>query len=296
MEEVAEPVLTLEQISRCLNVSTKTISRWRDCGLVSRRVVCNGRRQVGFLKSLVDRFVAHNRDRVERGGRFSQLSEEEREDILRRAKRLSRVGHGTLTEVSRREPIVLSPPLTGDRWVDTSGCCEIIFAHRYTLNPTNGTLGTSERFAIDFWQLDAQGRVVVGDIKELTNWHCYGAEVVAAAAGEVVQVVNDLPDQVLGEPVSGVTGETAPGNHVIIEVSSGAFVALCHLQHGSARVSLGQSVAVGDGLGRCGNSGNSTEPHVHVQAMDGPDPSHACAVALSFRGRLPRNREIVAAP
>src|SRR5258708_1943601 len=56
VEAVAEPVLTLEQISRDLHVSTKTISRWRERGLVGRRVVYNGRRQVGFLKSVVDRF------------------------------------------------------------------------------------------------------------------------------------------------------------------------------------------------------------------------------------------------
>jgi len=102
VDAVAEPVLTLEQISQQFNVSTKTISRWRERGLTSRRVVCNGRRQVGFLQSVVDRFLATNKARVERGSRFSQLSEGEREDILRRAKRLSRVNSSTLTEVSRR--------------------------------------------------------------------------------------------------------------------------------------------------------------------------------------------------
>src|SRR5262249_38861302 len=102
VETVSEPVLTIEQVSERFNVSTKTISRWRERGLVGRRVVCNGRRQVGFVQSVVDRFLEHNKERVERSGRFSQLSDGEREDILRRAKRLSRVGGGTLTEVSRR--------------------------------------------------------------------------------------------------------------------------------------------------------------------------------------------------
>jgi RNA polymerase sigma factor (sigma-70 family) len=102
VEAVPEPVLTLEQISSRLNVSPKTIRRWRDRGLVGRRVLCNGRSQVGFLQSVVDRFVAANAERVEKGRRFSQLSEAEKEDILRRAKRLARVGTGTLTEVSRR--------------------------------------------------------------------------------------------------------------------------------------------------------------------------------------------------
>jgi RNA polymerase sigma factor (sigma-70 family) len=102
VEAVEEPVLTLEQISKQLNVSTKTIARWRERGLVGRHVLYNGRRQVGYLRSLVDRFLSTNQDRVERGGRFSQLSDLEREDILRRAKRLSRVSNSTLTEISRR--------------------------------------------------------------------------------------------------------------------------------------------------------------------------------------------------
>src|SRR5215472_13605290 len=82
VETVPEPVLTMEQISQWLNVSTKTISRWRQRGLVGRRIVCNGRRQVGYLQSVVERFLAANKDRVERSSRFSQLSDSEREEIL----------------------------------------------------------------------------------------------------------------------------------------------------------------------------------------------------------------------
>src|SRR5262249_24065985 len=102
VEQPVEPFMTLGEVSEQLNVSAKTISRWRRQGLVGRRVLQNGRWQLGFPKSVVERFVADNRDRVERGSRFSQLSEDEKADILRRAKRLSRVSAGTLTEVSRR--------------------------------------------------------------------------------------------------------------------------------------------------------------------------------------------------
>jgi RNA polymerase sigma factor (sigma-70 family) len=102
VEDVAEPVLTLDQVSQRFNVSTKTISRWRDRGLVGRRIMYKGKRQLGYLQSVVDRFLAANRDRVERSSKFSQLTEIEREEILRRARRLSRVGGSTLTEVSRR--------------------------------------------------------------------------------------------------------------------------------------------------------------------------------------------------
>jgi len=102
IEKIEEQVMTLEEISKKLNVSTKTINRWRQKGLIGLPVLCNGRRQVGFLPSHVQLFLNANQERVEKSSRFTQLSEEEKEEILRRARRLSRVSGGTLTEVSRR--------------------------------------------------------------------------------------------------------------------------------------------------------------------------------------------------
>ncbi|QDU97610.1 sigma-70 family RNA polymerase sigma factor [Lignipirellula cremea] len=99
--EVGEPVLTLEEVSRMFNVSTKTISRWRQQGLVSRRFVLDGRKRVGFLNSSVDRFVEANRDRVKRGERFSQLTDHDRDDIIDRARRLARSG-ACPADVTRR--------------------------------------------------------------------------------------------------------------------------------------------------------------------------------------------------
>jgi murein DD-endopeptidase MepM/ murein hydrolase activator NlpD len=79
----------------------------------------------------------------------------------------------------------------------------------------------------------------------------------------------------------------------MIETRDGPVVAVCHLQRASVQVQFGQSVLVGDPLGRCGNSGNSTEPHVHLQAIDRVNVPHASAVPITFGGRLPRNGEIV---
>jgi RNA polymerase primary sigma factor len=101
-EVVADGIVTLEEVSRQLNVSTKTIRRWRALGLVGSRVYQNGRTRVAFDRTVVDRFLAAHSDRVLRGSRFSQLSEEEREEVVRRARRLARAAGGTLTEVSRR--------------------------------------------------------------------------------------------------------------------------------------------------------------------------------------------------
>jgi hypothetical protein len=180
--------------------------------------------------------------------------------------------------------------------------------------PSHGTRLFASAYAIDFVPVDERGRSARLSVDSLFRpeqpelFPGFGRRITAPAPGMVVAVHDTEPDHESFRGIPSIryaltqrqrlgTGWRAlAGNHVIIEMSSGAFVALCHLQHGSIQVSVGQSLAVGDEIGRCGNSGNSTEPHVHVQAMDGADPSHASAVALSFRGGLPRNREIVAVP
>ncbi len=100
-EDMLEQVHTVEELSKLFKVSTKTISRWREQGLVSRRFIFGGRKRVGFLRSSVERFVAKNNDRVKRGERFSQLSAEERDDIIDLARRLAVAG-SCPSEVARR--------------------------------------------------------------------------------------------------------------------------------------------------------------------------------------------------
>jgi RNA polymerase primary sigma factor len=100
-DNIGEQVLTVEELAKQFNVSTKTISRWRELGLVSRRLVFDGRKRVGFLRSSVDRFVKGNQERVARGARFSQLNDEQRREIIDRARRLASAG-GCQSEISRR--------------------------------------------------------------------------------------------------------------------------------------------------------------------------------------------------
>ncbi len=100
-ESLAEEVLTLEQVSQHYKVSTKTVDRWRNRGLVSRRFMFGNKKRIGFLKSAVDRFVLKHADDIERGSKFSQLTEKDREEIISRARRLARFG-GCPAEISRR--------------------------------------------------------------------------------------------------------------------------------------------------------------------------------------------------
>lgn len=101
LELPAEPLLTLAEVSRKFNVSTKTISRWRRHGLVGVRVAKDGRRQLVFPLSVVERFVQEHSKQVERGRRFSHLTLDEKQEIIRQARNLANFG-GSLTDVSRR--------------------------------------------------------------------------------------------------------------------------------------------------------------------------------------------------
>lgn len=100
-ETVGEQVFTVDELAKQFNVSTKTISRWRALGLVSRRLVFDGRKRVGFLRSSVDRFVKNNQVRVDRGARFSQLTDTQREEYVERARQLAQSGTGQ-AEISRQ--------------------------------------------------------------------------------------------------------------------------------------------------------------------------------------------------
>lgn len=101
VDQAGEQVLTVEDLSRKYNVSTKTVDRWRKRGLVSRRFKFGNRTRVGFLNSSVERFVQDHGDEIERGSKFSQLSEDERQNIILKARKFARVG-ACPSEVSER--------------------------------------------------------------------------------------------------------------------------------------------------------------------------------------------------
>lgn len=100
-EQVGEEMLTLEEICQRFNVSTKTIGRWRLRGLVARRFKANGRSQLGFPLASVESFARAHGDRVEKSGRFSHLSEPEREQIVLAARAMASRGE-SLVDVSRK--------------------------------------------------------------------------------------------------------------------------------------------------------------------------------------------------
>lgn len=100
-EDLNETVLTVREISEKFNVSAKTVDRWRDRGLASRRLTVNGRKRVMIPSSTLDRFVSVHRDEIERSRNFRQMTESEREEIITAARELAATGVG-LTEASKQ--------------------------------------------------------------------------------------------------------------------------------------------------------------------------------------------------
>lgn len=97
---------------------------------------------------------------------------------------------------------------------------------------------------------------------ELTDYGCYGVPVVSPTAAEVVEVHDGEPDMTPG--VISDNYEAAEGNFVVLKLDTGTYLLLAHLKQGSVRVKAGDWVAEGQELGRCGNSGNTSEPHIHI--------------------------------
>ena len=177
-------------------------------------------------------------------------------------------------KISDAKPLIIGPPLAGAGWVAANGCCNADITHRGSVQSVNGALYDSQRFAIDWMRLDDQGRMVHGEENDVHNYNDYGADVLAVADAKVVSVLNNLDDQVPGrlpEP-SSITIETVDGNHVILDLGGGRFAFYAHLQKNSIRVRPGDAVKKGAVVGKLGNTGNTSAPHLHFHIMNRPSP------------------------
>jgi hypothetical protein len=174
--------------------------------------------------------------------------------------------------VDNRLPLALGPPFRSGLWLVHEGPGNHRSHHWGSQLADDGRVTVPQRFAIDFIGLDASGRAVRGDARtpRNDNWHGFAADVIAVADGIVRDaqdgVVDNVPLAPLGPPAS-VTARGLYGNYVVVE-TDGRFVHYAHLQRGSLRVTTGQRVRRGDGLGRVGNSGNTSGPHLHLHVSD----------------------------
>jgi murein DD-endopeptidase MepM/ murein hydrolase activator NlpD len=128
-----------------------------------------------------------------------------------------------------------------------------------------------QRFAYDL-QIVRQATTHQGDGKHNTDYYCYGKPVLAPGDGIISTVVDRYPDN---EPGKTNPADHAGGNHVVIDHGNGEFSMLCHMQPGSLTVKAGERVKAGQPLGLTGNSGNTSEPHLHY---------HLQTTAVFFKG------------
>jgi hypothetical protein len=178
--------------------------------------------------------------------------------------------HVATTDVTTNAPLVLGPPLKGDRWVAAASCCDSY--HRRAVLPINGARHLAQRYAIDWIRLTPDDRLATGDPKLNASYPQFGVEAIAAADATVVHVQDGMPEGTPGSFAPGVTATNADGNAVILDLGGGRFALYAHLQPGSIRVHEGARVKRGDVLGLVGNTGNSDAPHLHFHVMDGPSP------------------------
>jgi hypothetical protein len=221
----------------------------------------------------------------------------------------SRDHTGSMHSGLRAETVVLALPFRG-RWrVENSP------AHRV---PSHGGPAFGSSYAIDFVNVDESGRsapftwrsTVAAEPPE--RFLGFGVPILSPVTGRVVAAHDQEPDHagrrsqlvllpyMLGQAKRAREGAAGlAGNHVVIALSNrGPFVLVAHLKRDTVQVRVGDEVSALDPIGRCGNSGNSTEPHVHVQVSDSTDWARSNGVPLAFRGAdgdvwLPEESEVV---
>ena len=119
-------------------------------------------------------------------------------------------------------------------------------------------------FAFDFVGVDTDGKTATGDGRRNEDYYAFGREVLAPADGVVTVVIQGVPDNAIGS----LNPYSALGNMVLLEHQKGEVSVLAHLKLGSTRVKVGDQIKAGDVIGSCGNSGNSTKPHLHYHLQD----------------------------
>ncbi|MFI5151624.1 MAG: urea transporter, partial [Bacteroidia bacterium] len=132
----------------------------------------------------------------------------------------------------------------------------------------NGTITHREdwRYAWDFVVTDDMHKTFRLPGKELTDFYCYNLPVIAPAAGYVVNLIDGIEDNPIGDVNIGDNW----GNSIVIKHGDYLYTQLSHIKKGSFRVKKGDYVSKGDFLGTCGNSGRSPEPHIHFQVQTTP--------------------------
>jgi hypothetical protein len=186
-------------------------------------------------------------------------------------------GMQEITEVGGETPVDphpvvhLGPPLRGGNYVSADSCCDAS-RHTRAAMPVNGQVWLGQRFAVDWEQLDADGRIYHGPATDVKSYTIYGKEVLAVADATVASAVDGEPNQVPGKYPTNIALDQTDGNSVVLDLAGGRYALYAHMQPGSVKVHQGEAVKRGQVIGLVGNSGNSVAPHLHFHVMSAPTP------------------------
>ncbi|MEV4879301.1 M23 family metallopeptidase [Streptomyces cyaneofuscatus] len=206
---------------------------------------------------------------------------------------------GPKETLKSRPAVEVEPPVTG-RWSALNSPADKV--------PSHGTHAYGQTYAIDIVAEPETGagepparppfRLLWPLVRRNRDFPAFGAPLLAAADATVVRASdgqrdhlsrNSLPAllylMLIEGDVRSIAGaHRVIGNHVILDLGDGTFALYAHLQRGSLQVKAGDTVRAGAPIARVGNSGNTTEPHLHFQLMDGPDPDSALGIPFTWRG------------
>jgi murein DD-endopeptidase MepM/ murein hydrolase activator NlpD len=173
-------------------------------------------------------------------------------------------------DVSHTSPVIISAPLRGKNWL-AGNAPSNTSDHRRTGMIINGKPYYAQRYAIDFVQVGDDGVTFTGDVHKNTSYHCYNQDLLAVADGTVVALSDNVPENIpnSGKIAVPLDEKNLPGNYVVIDIGNGHYAGYAHIIPGSFKVKLGDHVKRGEVIAKLGNSGNSSEPHLHFQVIDG---------------------------
>jgi Peptidase family M23 len=178
-------------------------------------------------------------------------------------------------KVRQNAPIVVRAPLSGPDWF-AWGANGDNAPHRRALMVEGGHAWLAQRYAIDFVQfhmVNGKGETWKGPEDQNSSYYCYAQPIHSAAAGKVIEVMDGLPENVphSNKFAIDLTWQNAGGNHVVVDIGFGLYAFYAHMKPGSIAVKAGDVVTAGQVLGHVGNTGSSTEPHLHFHIIDRPN-------------------------
>ncbi|WP_156321178.1 M23 family metallopeptidase [Bacillus sp. JCM 19041] len=136
-----------------------------------------------------------------------------------------------------------------------------------------------QRYAYDFLMRE-NNQSYSGDPTKNESYYSFGKEVIAPASGTVVEIESKIEDN---EPVGEMNEKEPFGNYVIIDHGNDEYSLIAHLKRESVEVAVGDTVSQGDIVGLNGNSGHSSEPHIHFQVNDSPDFFNSKSINIQFK-------------